>query len=124
MTENLISQEEKSQVRVIDPGHHYSLHSLDAKESYSDQELIFVKRFRGKDNHSGTTNQEVLRVLINRVKFLHEEKPWPLNDQILYHLRMALVLHEARALIRKVEKGELRPEDILVNEEDGHFTFI
>ncbi len=42
------------------------------------------------------------------------------NDDIIRHLRMALVLHEARALIRKVHKDELAPEIVDVAG-DGHF---
>ena len=107
-------------MRVIDPGHVYSLDSLDGD---LEQTVTFVKRFRGDDNHAGTTNQELLRVLIDRVGFLDSEKPWPLNEQIIHHLRMALVLHEARALIRKVEKKEIEPEALLVAEKDGHYIF-
>ncbi len=36
------------------------------------------------------------------------------------HLRMALALHEARALLRHVEKGEIKPELVAVGS-DGHF---
>ena len=105
---------------VIDPGHNYQLDTLDGDATC---ELRFVKRFRGRENHPGTTNQEVLRVLIDRVIELNSEKPWPLNNQILHHLRMALILHEARALVRKVEKGELMPEGVVLKKKDGHFSF-
>jgi hypothetical protein len=105
-------------VRIIDAGHHYALDSLDGEH---DQTIRFVKRFRGNLNHSGTVNQDVLRVLIDRIQFLDTENPWALNQQILYHLRMALALHEARALIRKVEKNELRPESVPVSGKDGHY---
>ena len=107
-------------MKIIEEGHLYHLDSLDGDH---EQVLRFVKRFRGKDNYSGTTNQEVIRVLIDRVKFLHEEKPWELNKDIIHHLRMALVLHEARALLRKSEKGEIFPESVLINPIDGHFEF-
>lgn len=105
----------------IDPGHVYELAALDGELK---QTVVFVKRFRGEENHPGTTNQELLRVLIDRVKFLHDEKPWPLNNQIIGHLRMALVLHEARALIRKAEKTEISPELMPVAARDGHFIFM
>ena len=105
-------------MKVIDPGHIYELDTLDGDFR---QVVRFVKRFRGALNHSGTVNQELLRVLIDRVRFLDAEKPWPLNEQIIYHLRMALVLHEARALIRKVEKMEINPESIAVSGSDGHY---
>lgn len=108
-------------MKIIDPGHHYSLASIDGKLK---QALIFVKRFREGNNHAGTTNQEVLRVLIDRVKFLDAERPWEGNREILANLRQALVLHEARALIRKVEKDELLPEQVAVDLKDGHFQLF
>lgn len=105
-------------MEIIDKGHHYRLATLDG---IVDVKLLFVKRFRGGDNHAGTTCQEVLRVLIDRTKELDKEKPWELNADIIKHLRMALVLYEARALIRSVEKGELEPEKVEVSPHDGHF---
>jgi len=68
----------------------------------------------------GTQTQEVLRALIDRTQHCHNCLPHEVNAKIIYHLRMALVLHEARALERKVEKGLLKPEQI-VTDEDGHF---
>ena len=105
-------------MKAIIPGHLYELDHLDGDRK---QQLRFVDRGHGT-NYQGTYNQEVLRVLIDRVQFLHAEQPWILNEQIIYHLRMALVLHEARALGRKVEKGQLLPEQLPVGR-DGHFLF-
>ena len=103
---------------IIDKGHKYKLDTLDGD---ADVELIFVKKFRGTQNHAGTTNQEVIRCLIDRVQTLHLEQPWEGNDQIIRHLRLALTLHESRALMRKVEKGQIQPETIKVSNKDGHF---
>jgi hypothetical protein len=106
-------------MRIIDKGHAYELASLDGEAA---QKLVFVKRFRGTENHAGTTTQEVLRVLIDRTQTLDAECPWDGNDKIVGHLRMALVLFEARALERKAEKGEIQPELIDVSERDGHIA--
>ena len=46
-------------MKVIDPGHIYELDTLDGDFR---QIVRFVKRFRGALNHSGTVNQELLRV--------------------------------------------------------------
>ena len=101
-------------------GHQYTLNQLDG-DSY--EMLSFVNRDHGVDQ-AGTNNQEVLRVLIDRVKFLEEEVHWEGNEEILHHLRMALVLHEARHLTRLVEKGKLeRPEELPVGT-DGHFKLV
>ena len=54
------------------------------------------------------------------VKFLNEEMRWEGNEQIIHHLRMALVLHEARHLERLTERGKINPEEMPVGK-DGHF---
>lgn len=105
-------------MKVLDAGHKYQLASIDGE---APQVLTFVKRFRGTENHAGTTNQEVIRSLIDRVEVLHAERPHHVNQEIIKHLRLALVLHEVRALERKVEHGEIEPEDIEVSQKDGHF---
>ena len=104
-------------MKIINKGHIYSLEHLDGDKTST---LNFVKRGRGENDAEGITNQEVLRVLIDRVKFLEEELHWEGNKEIIYHLRMALVLHESRHLIRAVEKGDIEPENI-VTANNGHF---
>lgn len=106
-------------MEVIIPGHKYLLAHLDGDGT---QELSFVNRGHNCDEE-GTTNQEVLRALIDRIKFLDNECPWEGNKNIIYHLRMGLLLHETRALERKVEKGQISPEFIPVNKDDLHFQF-
>lgn len=110
-------------MKVILAGHYYQLGQLDIDSWTYEQFLQFVDRGHGRDT-PGTTNQEVLRVLINRVNFLNEELPDEVNEKILYHLRMALTLHETRALLRKVEKGTLKPESISTNPQDLHFLLF
>ena len=108
-------------MRVIDPGHRYQLATLDGEVN---AELVFVKRLvvPGRtDAHPGVTCQEVIRALIDRVKFLDAEAPHRVNEQIIKNLRAAFVLFEARALERKVSKGLLNPEEVAVNPHDGHF---
>lgn len=103
---------------IIEDGHIYDLEMLDSEEPHR---LTFVnKGFFGRKAHAGVQNQEVLRALINRVQSLDREVRWEGNNAIVHHLRMALALHEARALIRKAEKGLYEPERILVGS-DGHF---
>jgi hypothetical protein len=105
-------------VKCLIPGHLYQIDHLDGQEK---QSIQFVDRNHGRATE-GTFNQELLRVLIDRIQFLESEKPWPLNEDILNHLRMALALHEARALCRKVEKGTLIPERLAAGT-DGHFIY-
>ncbi len=105
-------------MRSLVGGHVYELDHLDGTGK---ERLQFVDRGHGH-NAEGTYNQEVIRALIDRVQFLDREVPWPLNAAILHHLRMALVLHEARAICRKTEQGKLLPESLEVGT-DGHFIF-
>lgn len=104
-------------MKVIKPGHTYELDHLDGNGK---QTLQFVQREPHHEPKEGTNNQEVLRALIDRVILLDSEKPWEGNKKLLNHLRSALLLHEIRAMERKLEKGELKPEDVLVGD-DGHF---
>lgn len=105
----------------IVPGHVYELDNLDCNNNNT-QLLKFVNRNLESDCE-GTTNQEVLRALIERVKFMDSQIHWPLNKEIIHHLRMAISLHEARALIRKTEKRENQPETFRVGD-DGHFIVL
>lgn len=115
-------------MEIIEPGHIYRLNWLDGAPhlefatvpgfNTTEADLIFVNR---EDNpHGGTQTQEVLRALIDRTMHCDNCLRWEGNDQIIYHLRQALVLHEARALGRKVEKGIITPESVSLGD-DGHF---
>ncbi len=106
-------------MNIIKAGHVYELEHLDGNQK---QTLSFVNRNNGCDKE-GTYNQEVLRVLIDRVIFLDKQVPWSGNIEILQHLRMALALHEARAFLRKVEKKQIDLNTLKIGN-DGHFIFI
>ena len=89
-------------MRVIDPGHEYMLECLDGNDYVH---LKFVKRegdgYPGNvGSHSGTNIQEVLRALIDRVKYLDNQIPCENNKWILSHLRKSLQELEDRAALR------------------------
>lgn len=105
-------------MRVIYPGHCYSLDHLDGEGT---SVLQFVQRQPLHEAKEGVTNQEVLRAVIDRVKYLDKEVPWFGNAAILSHLRLAIALHESRALLRHVEKHDLAIEDVALGP-DGHFA--
>src|SRR5690606_17742291 len=114
-------------MRIIEPGHIYELNFLDdvafkdtpegraEAAKYQDSKLLtFVNREEGHE-HPGTQTQEVLRALIDRTYHCDHCMPDEANAMIIHHLRMALVYHEARALIRKTEKMQLKPEKVLTD---------
>lgn len=108
-------------MRVVEPGHVYILDALDnSKLSPFEQHLHFVNREPGHE-HPGTQTQDVLRCLIDRTYHCDGCLPDDLNASIIFHLRMALVCHEMRALRRKAEKGIYAPEDVKTGP-DGHFA--
>ncbi|MEE8599347.1 MAG: hypothetical protein V3S69_07590 [Dehalococcoidales bacterium] len=106
-------------MKVLKAGHVYELDHLDGDKR---EVLHFVNREGDAQyHHPGTQTQEVLRALIDRTQHCDSCLRWAGNDDIIFHLRMALTLHEMRALQRGVEKGELRPESIPVGK-NGHFV--
>jgi hypothetical protein len=108
-------------MKVLEKGHIYEPQTRTPsgeKIVEADNKLVFVNKQKGQE-HSGTTTQEVIRVLLDRTRHCANCMPHPNNERIIYHLRMALVLHEARALERKTEKGDFEPE-YLTTGGDGH----
>ena len=108
-------------MKVLETGHIYEPANRKVDERNPDfrQTITFINKQPGQE-HDGTTTQEVIRILIDRTRHCANCMPHPNNERIVYHLRMALVLHEARALERKTEKGDIAPEYIATGE-DGHF---
>lgn len=110
-------------MKILERGHVYSPQSRRAKGSTGsampEQHLVFINKQPGQE-HDGTTTQEVIRILLDRTRHCANCMPHPNNERIVYHLRMALILHEARALERKTEKGDFAPE-YLATGDDGHF---
>lgn len=105
-------------MRAIYPGHRYELDHLDGDGKSI---LQFVQREPLHHGREGVTNQEVLRAIIDRIKVLDKEVHWPGNAQIIRHLRMAILLHEARAMERHVEIHDLAIEHVVLGS-DGHFN--
>lgn len=102
-------------------GHSYRLNNLNYK---STTDLNFYKdpKINGGVLLMGPSSQEVLRAVIDRVKFLDSQVPWEGNQEIIKHLRLAIALFEGRALLRKIEKGQLEIEN-LPTALDGHIMF-
>lgn len=111
-------------MKVLTLGCKYLLSNI--KSDDGDKDINTLKFYNEKgvdrDDIVGTSNQEVLRALIDRVKYLNNELPHSFNKEIIYHLRKALALHEARHLTRMVDK-DFAVENFQVGN-DGHFICL
>lgn len=108
-------------MKVSEKGHIYHPDNRSAFKgnNVAEQTITFANHEPGSE-HGGTTTQEVIRILIDRTRHCNNCMPHWVNEQVVYHLRSALVLHEMRALQRKFEKGDYDPE-YMPTGEDGHF---
>lgn len=92
-------------MKVLVPGHLYELESLEGSNS---QKLQFIQKQKSEDKfvtvQDGTTNEEVLKVMIDRLKTLGEKLPSRENAIAITKLEEALMWIEKRINARK-EQG-------------------
>ena len=95
-------------MKVLDPGHGYEMDELDhPKMIRLCQRIWFVKRDSSSNpgkkypgnvgTHPGVNVQEVLRVLIDRMRYLNNQIPCSENDAIIPYLQECILLLEQRA---------------------------
>lgn len=95
-------------MRIQEPGHVYFVANVDGP---GEQRIVFVRR-RGAnaellpeiERERGILSQELVRVLVDRVRYLNDEDPCAEDVAIIGHLRDVLRLFEARAARRTIEK--------------------
>lgn len=105
-------------MQIIDPGHDYNLDTYDGTGHYIP--LTFMKRegtkYPGNKGHySGTNCQEVLRILIDRLKYLNKQVPCKENTLIISYLRKSIVCLERRAAERhgfNLSQGSFWPTEV------------
>jgi hypothetical protein len=112
-------------MRCLQRGHVYELQNripsnIKIRGNIDTLQVIKYVNLEPGQEAVGITQQELLRMMLDRTRYCNECLPDPINEQIEYHLRMALGLHEARAIVRKIEKGEILPEFADLGS-DGHF---
>lgn len=103
-------------MKIIRSGHSYT---LDSFEGTAPQDLQFIEKHdNGNDPciepqyhglvtvKDGTTNEEVLRVLIDRMKFLQEKAPCRENAIVITKLEECLMWLEKRTADRKARGVE------------------
>ena len=111
-------------MKILISGYKYLLSNIKSNDGDKDINTLKFYNEKGvdKDEIVGTSNQEVLRALIDRVKYLDNELPHSFNKEIIFHLRKALALHEARHLTRMVDKDVVVEEFPVGN--NGHFICL
>ena len=84
-------------MKCVEKGHVYR---LDNFQTGRVQEVIFMKRVDGEVARDGTTNEEVLTMLIERIRYLDTEMPCRENQIALVRLEEALLWLNRRTELR------------------------
>ena len=88
-------------MKVLTEGHKYELENFENKNEKG-QEIQFIEKHGTEISgelvtaFDGTTNEEVLEVLINRISFLHNKFPCKENACCITHLQEGLMWLEKR----------------------------
>jgi len=91
-------------MEVIDPGHEYVLEGFQSGQL--EHSLLFIKMENGEYLNDGTTNEEVLKVLIDRMYSLNTKFPCRENSIVITNLEESLMWLEERTRKRKVQGVE------------------
>lgn len=89
-------------MKILDEGYEYSLASLEGDTA----QVLRFKKTREENGElipiqDGTSNEEVIKALINRLHFLNEWMYDSFNSEALIHLEQALNALHARQADRK-----------------------
>ncbi|HVX56446.1 MAG TPA: hypothetical protein VHA37_01830 [Candidatus Saccharimonadales bacterium] len=97
-------------MKVIDPGHIYELDILDGYLVRGGGHLRFIRwpdyPHNQQSPHPGTTSQEVIRALIDRVQYLDQKQPSRHNVTVVDSLRIALLALEMQACEQRGRHGK------------------
>lgn len=85
-------------MKVLDSGHDYLLQNN--KDEGFTRLTFFKDRKINGSGYSGTTTQEVIRSLIDRITFVESQAPHRINSECIDLLRRVIYLHEIRAAER------------------------
>lgn len=83
-------------MKIVDPGHTYEVNG--------NQTIAFIKRTDGALVFAGTTNEEMLEVLIDRTEFLNGKFPCIENEMALLAMKSALEAFNSRTQ-KRVSQG-------------------
>jgi hypothetical protein len=100
-----------SEMRVIELGHGYELKNFERCPNPDlHNALWFVKMDEDGVYHNGTTNEEVLAVLVNRMRYLNDKFPCRENSIVITKLEEALMWLERRTADRSARGVEGKHE--------------
>lgn len=92
-------------MNVVETGHIYKLNNTESSQA---QELIFINRDAGNLIYDGTTNEEVLKVLIDRLKYLNMKCPCRENSIVITKLEESLMWLNRRTELRIAQGVETK----------------
>ena len=90
-------------------GHQYGLKNINPPSLEDEpipeyQDVVFMRKIEGEIVHGGTTNEEVLEMMIHRMKYLQRMMACRENAIVITKLEEALMWLNARTSARK-EQG-------------------
>lgn len=94
-------------MKVIEPAHYYTVKNIES----GTQNILFIRKEPDDEGvfqtvHDGTTNEELILVLIDRIDTLDKRMPSEFNKDALQNLRNALHALQARTADRENRKVE------------------
>jgi len=99
-------------MKVLNPGHLYELANFEHPETIG-QCIQFIEKkpvvegsFDLQTVNNGTTNEEVIKVLVDRLQFLNVKAACRENSIAITHLETALLWLEKRTADRKARNVE------------------
>jgi len=98
-------------MEIIKVGHSYGLKDFESGEHIQEIHFIYKKPVADGSTemvtvNPGTTNEEVLEVLLDRMEHLNKKFPDKWNYQAILHMRLALEALETRTAERKKRNVE------------------
>lgn len=90
-------------MKCLEEGHVYKLNNYQTSQA---QEVTFMKRTNGELIHDGTTNEEVLEMLIERMKYLNAKYHCRENGIVITKLEESLMWLNKRTELRIAQDVE------------------
>ena len=100
-------------MQILTPGHRYVASNFEKPEN--GQTIQFIEKTQSEQNqlvtvNDGTTNEEVIIILLDRLSFLNAKFPCVENEKAIYHLGIALSALNERTANRKARNVEGKHE--------------